>query len=68
LWLAARRQLLAEGFQVVSLWVIAGNRRAIDFYERAGFVAEPGSRQTFELGGTKLEEIRYACSLSKDQR
>jgi ribosomal protein S18 acetylase RimI-like enzyme len=64
LWLAARRQLLAEGFESVSLWVIAGNRRAIDFYLRAGFVAEPLSRQEFELGGTKLEEIRYVVQLA----
>jgi ribosomal protein S18 acetylase RimI-like enzyme len=65
LWLAARRQMLAEGFESVSLWVIADNRRAIDFYERAGFVAELQSRQEFELGGTKLEEIRYVFAMER---
>ncbi|MCW5658443.1 MAG: GNAT family N-acetyltransferase [Burkholderiaceae bacterium] len=56
---AALQQLRAEGYQSVSLWVIAGNERAIKFYERAGFVAEPQSRKQFELGGTTLEEVRY---------
>ena len=59
LWLDARQRMFAEGYKTVSLWVIAGNERAIRFYERAGFVAEVGSRKRFELGGAKLEEIRY---------
>jgi ribosomal protein S18 acetylase RimI-like enzyme len=62
LWLAASQQLRAEGHSTVSLWVIAGNQRAIRFYERAGFVAEPESRKQFELGGAMLEEVRYVKS------
>jgi ribosomal protein S18 acetylase RimI-like enzyme len=59
LWLGALQRILAEGYKTVNLWVIAGNDRAIRFYERAGFVAEPGSRKEFELGGATLEEVRY---------
>lgn len=61
LWLEALRRILSEGYTSVGLWVIAGNERAIRFYERAGFVAEPGSRKSSDLGGTMLEEVRYVC-------
>jgi len=62
LWVAALQRIQAEGYKSVSLWVIAGNERAIRFYERAGFVAEPESRKQFELGGVVLEEVRYVRS------
>ena len=61
LWLEALQRIVAEGYKSVSLWVIAGNERAVRFYERAGFVVEPGSRKSFQLGGTTLEELRYVC-------
>lgn len=59
LWLAALQQLRAEQYRRICLWVIAGNARAIRFYERAGFIAEPASRKRFELGGATLEEVRH---------
>jgi ribosomal protein S18 acetylase RimI-like enzyme len=59
LWLAAQETIVAEGYKTISLWVIAGNERAIRLYEHAGFVAEPESRKQFELGGVILEEVRY---------
>ena len=59
LWLEALQQLTAEGYKSISLWVIAGNRRAIRFYERAGFAIDQNSRKSFELGGTTLDEVRY---------
>lgn len=59
LWLEALQRILAEGYKSISLWIIAGNERAARFYERAGFVLEPESRKSFELGGTTLEELRY---------
>jgi len=59
LWLAALRQIREEGYKVITLWVIAGNDRAIRFYERAGFLAEPTSRKQFGLGGVVLDEVRY---------
>jgi ribosomal protein S18 acetylase RimI-like enzyme len=59
LWLEALRRIAKEDYKSVSLWVIAGNRRATLFYERAGFALEPESRKSFELGGISLEELRY---------
>jgi ribosomal protein S18 acetylase RimI-like enzyme len=59
LWLEALRRILAEAYKSISLWVIVGNERAVRFYERAGFAPEPGSRKSFEMGGTTLEELRY---------
>lgn len=64
LWLAASQQILGEGYSAIILWVIAGNERAIRFYERAGFVAEPASRKRFELGGAWVEEVRYVRALA----
>lgn len=62
LWLAALQQVRAEGYKSVSLWVIANNERAINFYTRAGFVADAESLKKFELGGATLEEVRYVLS------
>ena len=59
LWLEALQRIVAEGYKSVSLWVIASNERAVRFYERAGFVVEPESSKSFQLGGTTLEELRY---------
>lgn len=59
LWFAALQQMRADGFRSVRLWVIAGNARAVRFYERAGFVAEPEARKLVELGGASLEQHRH---------
>jgi ribosomal protein S18 acetylase RimI-like enzyme len=59
LWLEALQRILAEGYRSISLWVLVGNERAARFYQRAGFVAEPESRKSFEIGGVTLEELRY---------
>lgn len=63
LWLASREALLERGARSVSLWVIANNERAIRFYNAAGFEAESSSLKTFELGGARIEEIRYGQRL-----
>ena len=63
LWQASRLRLITAGYKAVTLWVIVGNDRARHFYERVGFVVEAGSTKRFSLGGTELQEIRYAVSL-----
>ena len=47
----------------VCLWVLATNARAIGFYRKAGFQAEPSSTKEFVLGGATLTEIRYSTTL-----
>jgi ribosomal protein S18 acetylase RimI-like enzyme len=59
LWLAVRQRLVDQGSRSISLWAIANNERAINFYRSAGFEPEPSSLKTFELGGRHLQEIRY---------
>lgn len=62
LWLAASQQICAKGFNVVILWVLASNARAMRFYERAGFVADAQSRRQLEIGGSMLEGVRYVLA------
>ena len=63
LWQASRADLVARGFHEASLWVLAGNARAIHFYETVGFVADADSAKDFELGGALVREIRYIARL-----
>jgi ribosomal protein S18 acetylase RimI-like enzyme len=58
LWQAAHARLQSQGFSSVSLWVLKRNIRAIRFYAAAGFTAEAGSEKEFELGATKVREVR----------
>lgn len=61
---ATRERLVAAGHDSVSLWVLAGNARAIRFYAAAGFAVEPGSEKEFELGGVRVREVRMVSALS----
>ncbi|HSV57835.1 MAG TPA: GNAT family N-acetyltransferase [Variovorax sp.] len=59
LWLDALREMLSEGYETISLWVLAGNVRASKFYERVGFPADPESRRHLEIGGATVDEMRF---------
>jgi len=59
LWLQSNEAMVSQGATRVTLWVLAGNGRAIRFYTAAGFRAEPGSDRVVELGGVKVREVRY---------
>ena len=59
LWLAARERLAQQGHTRLSLWVAAGNERAIRFYLAAGFKPERQSIKWITLGGVPMQEIRY---------
>lgn len=63
LWVHARAQLVQQGFESVSLWVLANNRRAIGFYDKAGFVPDIASTKQFTLGSATLTEVRYIAPL-----
>ncbi len=61
LWVSARAHLLKQGHRKCHLWVMAQNARAIGFYKAAGFEWDKSPAKTFELGGTKVEELRFSC-------
>jgi ribosomal protein S18 acetylase RimI-like enzyme len=53
------KQVSAESAELVTLWVLADNARAIRFYEQAGFVLEQGASKSITLGGATLLERRF---------
>ena len=55
----AVQALGAAGHSAVSLWVLADNARGIAFYAACGFARVPGSEQYFELGGRRVQEVKY---------
>ena len=63
LWERARSRLTALGYRSVSLWVLTGNGRAIQFYGRVGFAVDEASAKEVVLGGKALREIRYVADL-----
>ncbi|HWH83739.1 MAG TPA: GNAT family N-acetyltransferase [Burkholderiaceae bacterium] len=65
LWERARTTLLAQGFASIGLWAFPRNERAGRFYRSLGFAVEPDSAKQFELGGARLDEIRFARLLDQ---
>ncbi|AZE94519.1 Acetyltransferase, GNAT family [Pseudomonas orientalis] len=59
LWRAGMQDLMEQGFERLTLWVLAGNERAIRFYRKAGCVEETGTERTLGRGGVTLVEVRY---------
>jgi ribosomal protein S18 acetylase RimI-like enzyme len=59
LWLQAKEAMARQGATRISLWVLAGNQRAIRFYVAAGFRPEPGLVKSFEMAGVRFQERRY---------
>jgi GNAT superfamily N-acetyltransferase len=61
---AALGCLSEAGFTNVSLWVLAKNTRAREFYGRIGFAEDPGSAKLFTIADASVEELRYAAPLA----
>jgi GNAT superfamily N-acetyltransferase len=59
---AAGASLVQLGYRHAMLWVLAGNVRAIGFYESQGWGTDGTSRQA-EVWGITVDEIRYVRSL-----
>lgn len=62
---AAVRVLEAQGYRSILLWVLAENRRARAFYERAGFHMN-GAVMKSVFGGKRVEELLYRRQISCD--
>jgi ribosomal protein S18 acetylase RimI-like enzyme len=65
LWRAAREAMAAQGATRITLWVNAGNERAIAFYRALGFVHEPGAVVSFQLAGMPQQGLRLVHALGR---
>ena len=57
-------RLQSDGFAEVSLWVIEGNRQAIEFYERFGFVRDGSvrpARDVRDLHERHSTPVAFGC-------
>ena len=62
-WEACAAWLSDAGFGEVTLWVLAGNERAVRFYERAGFHADGTSKTETWRDDVQIHELRYTKTL-----
>lgn len=62
LFRAASAQLREDGYDGFYLWVLKENARARRFYARMG-MEESGAEREIEIGGARLEEVRYTMQL-----
>jgi GNAT superfamily N-acetyltransferase len=60
---AARHGLTGLGFAVMRLWVLAANRRARSFYERAGMTTDGVTVPHRAGAGIELPKLRYTGPL-----
>lgn len=65
LWSAALRDLIDQGYRGLTLWVLAGNERAIQFYCKAGCAMDKGSERSLVRGGVTLVEVRYRLAFAR---
>lgn len=61
----AEQRLRERGYAEVRLWVLEANAPARRFYRSVGWMPD-GIRQTYEVGGAELPELRYARRLLAD--
>lgn len=59
---AARAQLFEAGFRKALLWVLAGNARAMRFYEADGWITD-GQQRTESIWGVTVNDVRYLRKL-----
>jgi ribosomal protein S18 acetylase RimI-like enzyme len=57
----AHRDLWAHGYTEATLWVLAGNRQAREFYEARGWRPDGATRKE-AIGSTEVDEVRYRIS------
>ena len=59
LMVQALNALKELGYAEATLWVLRGNRRARDFYEASGFVADGAAKIDTNAAGISYDEVRY---------
>lgn len=59
---AVHTHAVAQGFELLLLWVLTDNTRARRFYERAGYAAD-GAVQADDYDGVSVSEVRYRRAL-----
>lgn len=65
LWQAGLQDLMEQGYQRLTLWLLARNGRAIRFYRKLGCVEDTGSERNLQRGGVSLVEVRYKLPLTQ---
>jgi ribosomal protein S18 acetylase RimI-like enzyme len=65
LWLNCFAEMRLAGATRVTLWVLERNVEGIRFYKAAGFALDEGARRPIELGGVRLDEVRYAQTIRR---
>lgn len=63
LWHAARDELITLGAQVIRVWVLRDNHRAIRFYLASGFHPEPDWTNVLNFDGVDVVEARYCLTV-----
>jgi ribosomal protein S18 acetylase RimI-like enzyme len=63
LWTEAVKQMRERGFSEVTLWVLEGNERAINFYKRMGMTSDGKTKTETWQNGLELYELRYRMTL-----
>lgn len=61
--LRVMHELESQGFESAYLWVLDGNERAIQFYEKMGWLGDGGVKIGEAGGATRLRELRHSRDL-----
>lgn len=55
--------LRQQNYEIVSLWVLGGNQRAIRFYQRCGLRPDGVTRVETQPAGIELHEVHYTRNI-----
>jgi len=64
LWSRGEGHLKGSGYRDVIVWLLKGNRRALRFYEAAGFASDEGREKVLDFSGMPVPEIRLRKQLA----
>lgn len=67
LYQAAENHLLKQRYKEIYLWLIQGNKRGMDFYDRRGFLATGHHKSRHIADNFNVQESRYKKVLKQDE-